>query len=185
MPKVIHGIKDNILKRADELIELGEYDKFSIRSIAKDCSIGVGTLYNYFPSKDELLKAVIDKHWQAMLDSVDKRCATAATVTDGICYICEGLRDFSEKHTDFWITSIIGSYNHSACSEWKKTLRPAVMERFAKLCERLGCKQDAELLPAVAEIIIALGSQCEIDINIAIKLLRQASSKLEKIDDKR
>ena len=184
MPKVIHGIKDSILKRASEIIELGEYDKFSIREIARDCSIAVGTLYNYFPSKDELLKAVIDSHWQAMMVNVDRKCAAATTITDGICYICEGVRQFSEKHTEFWISTIIGTCNHSACSEWKKTLRPAVMERFVSLCDRLGYTHDEELLPAVAETIIALGSQCEIDIKIAIKFLRQASGKLESMNNK-
>ena len=184
MPKVIHGVKDRILARAGEIIELGEYDKFSIRNIAKDCSIAVGTLYNYFPSKDELLKAVIDTHWRAMMEEVDRKCATVTTVTDGICHICEGVRAFAEKHTEFWISSIIGGGDHSACAEWKKTLRPAVMERFDSLCERLGGTHDEELLPAVAEIILALGTSCEIDIKIVIRLLKQAAGKLESMSSK-
>lgn len=184
MPKVIHGIRESILKRADEIIELGDYDKFSMREIAKKCSVAVGTLYNYFPSKDELLLAVIDSHWQDMMETVDRRCAEVTTLTDGMCYICEGVREFSEKHTEFWISTMMGSGNHSACSEWKRTLRPAVMDRFVALCKKLGYAHDEELLPAIAEIIIALGSQCEIDIKIAIKLLRQSAGKLESMQGK-
>jgi len=184
MPKIIPGLKEAILHRAGELIDLGEYDKFSVRSIARDCEIAVGTLYNYFSSKDELLKAVIDTHWQAMLDEVDKKCGEATTITDGVCYICEGIRSFAEKHTEFWISSIMGGFTQSTGTEWKRSLRPAVMERFSALSTRLGYDLDATLLPAIAEILIALGSQCELDINVAIKLLRQATGKLESIKSK-
>lgn len=181
MPKVIPGLKEAILSRAGEIIELGEYEKFSIRSIAKDCGIAVGTLYNYFPSKDELLKAVIDKHWQMVLNEVDEKCAEVTTITDGICHICEGIRSFTEKHTEFWISSIMGGCANSAGTEFKSPLRPAVSERLVKLATKLGYEHDEELLPAIAEIIIALGSQCELDINVAIKLIRQSEGKLEKI----
>lgn len=179
MPKVIPGLRERILSRAGEIIEFGEFEKFSIRGIARDCGIAVGTLYNYFPSKDDLLKAVIDSHWEMMLREVDEKCAEATTITDGICYICEGIRAFTEKHTEFWISSITGGYAQSGGSEWKSSLRPAVMNEFVKLTKKLGYVHDEELLPAVAEIIIALGSQCELDIKIAIKLLRQAAGKLE------
>ena len=184
MPKVIPGLKEGILKCADEILSKGEFDKFSIRGIAKECGIAVGTLYNYYSSKDDILKAVIDSHMQKMLDAIDEKCAEAKSITDGLCYICEGVRAFSEKHPEVWVSSVLGGYNQAAVTEWKNLLRPAVVQKFVALSDRLGYTHDSELLPAIAEIMIALGTQCEIDINVSIRLIRQAASKLDKLNNK-
>ena len=179
MPKVILGVRENLLKRAEELIELGEYDNFSIRSIAKDCGIAVGTLYNYFKSKDELLVAVINEHWKKMISEVDERCANSTTLTDCVCHICTGIRSFAESHTRFWISSIMGGFSYSTGTEWKRSLRKAVEDRFELHAQRLGYKHDHTLSPAVAEVIISLGAQIELDFDIAIRLLRQSTAKIE------
>ena len=184
MPKLIPGLKESILNYADEILSKEEYDKFSIRGIAKECGIAVGTLYNYYSSKDEILKAVIDSHMQRMLDAIDEKCAEAQSMADGLCYICEGVRIFSEKHPEIWVSTVLGGYNQAAVTEWKSTIRPAVVQKFVALSNRLGHTYDSELLPAIAEILIALGTQCEIDINISIRLLRQAASKLDRLNDK-
>ena len=173
--------KKKELKRAEELIELGEYDNFSIRSIAKDCGIAVGTLYNYFKSKDELLVAVIDEHWCKMIGEVDERCDNSKTLTDCVCHICTGIRSFAEGHTRFWISSIMGGFSYSTGTEWKRSLRRTVQERFERHAQRLGYKYDPTLSPAVAEVIISLGAQIELDFDVAIRLLRQATSKIESI----
>ncbi len=183
MPKVIKGIRENILKRAEELIDLGEYESFSIRSIAKDCGIAVGTLYNYFTSKDELLMEVIGEHWHSMIDEVDKKCESAETLTDCVCHICTGIRRFSERHTKFWTASIMGGFSYSTGTDWKRSLRASISERFTHLAAKLGYKYNKELTPAVAEVIIALGAQCELDFDIAIKMLRQSARKLESINN--
>jgi AcrR family transcriptional regulator len=184
MPKVIPGLKENILKCADEILSRGEFDKFSIRGIAKECGIAIGTLYNYYSSKDDILKATIESHMQKMLDDIDKKCAEAKSIADGICYICEGVRAFSEKHPETWVTSVLGGYDQAMVSEWKNMLRPAVVQKFTSLCERFEQAYDSELLPAIAEILIALGVQCQIDISISTRLLHQAASKLDKLSKK-
>lgn len=35
-----------------------------IRSVAEACGVSVGTIYNYFPTKDDLLVEVIGTFWQ-------------------------------------------------------------------------------------------------------------------------
>lgn len=36
----------------------------SVRSVARDCGVSVGTLYNYFPDKAALTAAVIERFWK-------------------------------------------------------------------------------------------------------------------------
>lgn len=51
-------LKDNIRSRildvAKQQFELKGYSKTSMREIAVDVGVGVGNIYNYFKSKDEL-----------------------------------------------------------------------------------------------------------------------------------
>lgn len=55
MPKIIENLKDRLLQEAQRQMDQCGYGALTIRGIAKGCGVGVGTVYNYFPSKDALL----------------------------------------------------------------------------------------------------------------------------------
>lgn len=50
--------RQRILEISDELFTSKGYEKTSISSIAKKAGLGVGTVYNYFESKDDIFRAV-------------------------------------------------------------------------------------------------------------------------------
>jgi len=54
MPKIIDGLQKQILKEAKYQIFKNGFSKMTIRSVAKACDIAVGTIYNYYPSKEFL-----------------------------------------------------------------------------------------------------------------------------------
>ena len=54
MPKILENIREKAVAEAREEL-LGEgYRAMTIRRVAEQLGIGVGTLYNYFPSKEYL-----------------------------------------------------------------------------------------------------------------------------------
>jgi AcrR family transcriptional regulator len=59
--------KDNIIKAATLLFQKNGFDKTKTKAIAQACNIAEGTLFNYFPTKDDLLIAVFEN----MAKSVD------------------------------------------------------------------------------------------------------------------
>lgn len=63
MPKIINDLKSTILNTAVEIFNEDGFKGFSLRKIASRCDIAVGTLYNYYPGKKELMYAVFDKLW--------------------------------------------------------------------------------------------------------------------------
>lgn len=51
---------DHILEVAARLFQTQGFQKTTTRAIAKQCGIAEGTLFNYYPSKDDLLIAVFE-----------------------------------------------------------------------------------------------------------------------------
>ena len=68
MPKIIDGLQMQILKEAKPQAFKNGYSKMTIRSVAKACDIAVGTIYNYYPSKEFLMAS-----FPARLDSGRRR----------------------------------------------------------------------------------------------------------------
>lgn len=63
MPKIIEGIREQLLEEVRRELEEYGYAKTTVRSVASRCNLGVGTVYNYFPSKDMLVASVIAEDW--------------------------------------------------------------------------------------------------------------------------
>lgn len=55
--------KDEILKNSCRLIQQQGWTAVNIRSVATACGVSVGSIYNYFGSKDELVGATVESIW--------------------------------------------------------------------------------------------------------------------------
>lgn len=64
MPKIIANLEDNINKVALELFSYKGYRDVSMKEIAFEVGIAVGTLYNYFPNKKALFITIFQKSWK-------------------------------------------------------------------------------------------------------------------------
>lgn len=70
MPKIIENLREQILNEAKkQLFEQG-YEKTTIRSVAQECGIAVGTVYNYFKSKDILIASLVLEDWNGCIQSI-------------------------------------------------------------------------------------------------------------------
>lgn len=55
--------KEEILKASRELIQEKGWSAVNIRSVAAACGVSVGSIYNYFASKTELVGAAVESVW--------------------------------------------------------------------------------------------------------------------------
>ena len=62
MNKVVTS-KEEILKKSRELIQKKGWATVSIRSVASACDVSIGSIYNYFDSKTDLVGATIESVW--------------------------------------------------------------------------------------------------------------------------
>lgn len=55
--------KEYILRASKELIQKQGWNAINIRTIAKECHISVGSIYNYFENKSDLIAATVESVW--------------------------------------------------------------------------------------------------------------------------
>lgn len=55
--------KEDILKNSRDLILREGLSALNVRSVAAACGVSVGSIYNYFSSKSELMCAIIESIW--------------------------------------------------------------------------------------------------------------------------
>lgn len=71
MPKIINNLEARLIQEAKKQIEESGYGAMTIRSVAKGCGVGVGTVYNYFPSKDDLLATYLLGDWNQCISAIN------------------------------------------------------------------------------------------------------------------
>lgn len=55
--------KETILETAWNMAAQEGLSRLSIRSLASACGVSVGSIYNYFPNKGELVAGIVDRFW--------------------------------------------------------------------------------------------------------------------------
>lgn len=147
MPKQIENLRQRLLDEArDQIRKLG-YGSVSIRSIAKGCGVGVGTVYNYFPSKDALIAGFMLEDWRDCVRSIEEISAAAAVPDAVTRRIYDSLVEFSQLHS-----TIIGDETASASfagafSQYHGLLRSQLAKPLEKFCaDAFGAEFIAEAL---------------------------------------
>ena len=98
MPKIINNLEENILSAARRLVAEQGYAAVTMRAIAKECGIAVGTFYNYYPSKDAMLAACLLHDWQTALASAEERTAAAQSAEEAVGAVFDAVRAFQEQN---------------------------------------------------------------------------------------
>ena len=98
MPKIIENVRAKLLEEARRQIEENGYKETTVRSVAAALSIGLGTLYNYFESKDMLVASFMLEDWNSTMNKMHSRLDSALTPHQKLRFIFEGLYEYSEDH---------------------------------------------------------------------------------------
>ncbi len=111
-----------IIASASKLFHERGYEDTSIQHIAELADTGVGTLYGYFSSKDDILREVLQTERDEALDryfaSIDER----TTYMDRACRAIEALATYLKNNRTILVAAFqVGARNHQvdeAQAEW-------------------------------------------------------------------
>ena len=90
----------NILKASRRLFSRKGYNETHMTDIAKKSNISKATLYNYFPSKESLLIAIVNQMYQELQEDDAKLCKENATAERRMYGICLNLILGSMKYPE-------------------------------------------------------------------------------------
>lgn len=105
MPRIIDNPKGLILKEAKRILYREGYTSISIRKIAKECDIGVGTIYNYFPTKKELIIEMMSDFWEGFFKDVEIVLNSNKSFYQKLNGIFNSVFDFTKKFRETWLSN--------------------------------------------------------------------------------
>ena len=134
MPKIIENLEARLIAEARKQIEEAGYSVMTIRSVAKSCGVGVGTVYNYFPSKDALLATWLLQDWKECITAINTVSTYSDTPAPVVRCIHDQLRQFARRHQAIFrdetaAVSFAGSFTH-----YHSLLRQQLAEPLRKFC---------------------------------------------------
>ncbi|OEJ14466.1 TetR family transcriptional regulator [Brachyspira hampsonii] len=92
--------KEDILKASRELIKRKGINSINMRSVAEEANIAVGSIYNYFKSKEELTIAVIVSVWLDIFHPLNV-CLESDNFLDIVDTIFKSLDKGNKKYPNF------------------------------------------------------------------------------------
>lgn len=92
--------KEDIMRVCREIVARQGLSALNMRAVARECHIALGTLYNYYSGKDELLIATVESIWKDIFH-VDSMCETEASFSDYISDIFNRMKKGGTKYPGF------------------------------------------------------------------------------------
>ena len=98
MPKIIENLPSRFVEEARRQTLESGISSMTVRSVANACGVGVGTLYNYFPSKDALTAAFMLEDWERCMAAIREPGAQPDSPPLLLRRMYDGLRSFAAEH---------------------------------------------------------------------------------------
>ncbi len=98
MPKLIEGLRERLMEEARTQALSSGYAAVTIRSVAAACGVGVGTVYNYFSSKDALLASFLLSDWKDCMSAIQASALGAKEPLPVLQTIYEQLSAFTLRN---------------------------------------------------------------------------------------
>lgn len=134
MPKIIDNVRKKLLDEARKQILEKGYSAVTVRSVASACNIGVGTVYNYFSSKEMLTASFMLEDWQESRKKIEKTISGNVSARDLILCIYNELTFFTKKYTGVFSDAGAAEMSFSDFGTRHKMLRRQLSEYIYPVC---------------------------------------------------
>jgi AcrR family transcriptional regulator len=146
-----------LVAAARELFARGGVD-VPVEEITRHAGVGMGTLYRHFPTKDELIDAVLEDAFAEIL-AIAERAAAAEDAYDGLTMFFERVLELRFQNRG--IRELIASGDRGAHhAEMRKRIRP-VIRRLIERAQEQGVLRSDFRLDDVAFVFQAVGGVIE------------------------
>lgn len=144
--------RDAIVDAAFALAKRDGLASLSVRAIAQDCSVAVGSIYNHFPDKAALVTEVIARFWASAVRQADERACFSYQPGESFVDFCRraaaGLHEALTEFREGWLREV--SALDARTRQRSKAAEQACFEHVRASLVRVIAADDA-IDPAVFE----------------------------------
>ena len=178
MPKIIEQVRERTISQARELLIREGYSAMTIRRIAAVLGIAPATIYNYFPSKENLTACVMLEDWNRRMGGFESDRGPSGP-RDTVRALFSAVQSFTRTYVSSWTE--YGPDDRTA--DLRRHYHPVLVDQLGGLILRAlpdgQAAAEPWLAPFLADMILHFGSDGvtryeEIEPAVA-KLLRQRS----------
>lgn len=134
MPKIIKNLEVSLMEEARRQVRESGYGALTIRSVAKACGVGVGTVYNYFSSKDQLLATYMLRDWEKCMAEIRAVGDYSQSPEPVARCIYDRLCQFSREHVDIISDQTAAAVFAGSFSHYHGLLRSQLAQPLARFC---------------------------------------------------
>lgn len=114
MPKIIESPKEAIMEHAKNIVLKDGYDQLTIRNVAKDAGVSIGTVYNYFPTKRDLMVQLLEDYWNTYLVTIDEIDKKHENIYDKLHATYKELEATVKDFREIWVKNYPGGHSDNA-----------------------------------------------------------------------
>ena len=153
MPKIIENVRGQLLEETKRQLREKGYAKTTIRSVSAACGLGVGTVYNYFKSKELLTATLVLENWLGYLENMKK--LNEDNPRELLFGIYDSIRCFAAENEALFSDADAAKLISGKRSERHRQLRLQIAALVVPLCEKGGVENPSFSAEFIAEAMIS------------------------------
>ncbi len=134
MPKILNDVKKSLLEEMERLLQQDGYGAVTIRAVAAGCGLAVGTVYNYFPSKEAMLAEYLLEDWRGCIAAITQAGSDAKTPEPVARCIYDQLISFCRSHEAIFRSEAARSAFSGSFSQYHGLLRSQLAAPLRPFC---------------------------------------------------
>jgi AcrR family transcriptional regulator len=103
MSRITENPQQLILSKAKDILYNEGYQKLSMRNISKACNIALGTIYNYYPTKKELVVEMMADYWHEYFNRIEGTANLDCNFYEKLHKIFDELSIFIKTFKEVWL----------------------------------------------------------------------------------
>ena len=175
--------KEAILNACRTIVSEQGLAALNMRAVAQRCGIALGSLYNYFSSKEELMTAAIENVWQDIFH-MEHTCQRQLPFPDYVRWIFESVGKGTVLYPNFFTAHslMLASNSKSKAREMMDRYFSHIKKGMLEsLCSDPAIRKDAfsdnfrpeAFIDFILKSLVALLLQQQPDCNILIEIIRR------------
>ena len=173
MPKIIENLRHDLLVCGRKILQEEGCDGLTMRRVAKNCGIALGTIYNYYPSKEVLMASIMLEDWQNALQYLHSRCAGAESPLQCMRLVYNCVADFSAVYEKVWTQYSVPSSLLPFIRSPHRLLISQLEAEIEPVLERFDCLFCSQLPVFLAETLLSAATNPDASFNDLIPVLQK------------